>query len=35
LICLVGIAPTKPAEFAIFRIRQKALQAANLGRLPT
>jgi phage tail sheath protein FI len=27
LICLVGIAPVKPAEFVIFRISQKTLDA--------
>jgi phage tail sheath protein FI len=26
LICLVGIAPVKPAEFVIFRISQKTLE---------
>ena len=25
LICLIGIAPVKPAEFVIFRIQQKTL----------
>ncbi len=25
LICVVGIAPVKPAEFVIFRIQQKTL----------
>jgi len=28
LICLVGIAPVKPAEFVIIRIGQKTLEAA-------
>jgi len=27
LICLIGIAPVKPAEFVIFRISQKTLDA--------
>ncbi len=27
LICLIGVAPTKPAEFVIFRISQKTLDA--------
>jgi hypothetical protein len=27
LICLIGIAPVKPAEFVIFRISQKTLEA--------
>jgi phage tail sheath protein FI len=27
LICLVGIAPVKPAEFVIFRISQKTIEA--------
>jgi hypothetical protein len=27
LICLIGIAPVKPAEFVIFRIQQKTLEA--------
>jgi phage tail sheath protein FI len=27
LICLIGIAPVKPAEFVIFRIQQKTLDA--------
>ena len=27
LICLVGIAPLKPAEFVIFRISQKTIEA--------
>jgi uncharacterized protein len=26
LICLIGIAPVKPAEFVIFRIQQKTLE---------
>ncbi len=29
LICLIGIAPVKPAEFVIFRIQQKTLNATN------
>jgi uncharacterized protein len=29
LICLVGIAPVKPAEFVIIRIQQKTLSPAN------
>lgn len=29
LICLIGIAPVKPAEFVIFRIQQKTIEAAN------
>jgi phage tail sheath protein FI len=29
LICLIGIAPVKPAEFVIFRISQKTLEAAS------
>jgi phage tail sheath protein FI len=27
LICLIGIAPVKPAEFVIFRIQQKTLES--------
>jgi hypothetical protein len=27
LICLIGIAPVKPAEFVIFRISQKTMEA--------
>ena len=27
LICLVGAAPVKPAEFVIFRISQKTIEA--------
>ena len=26
LICVIGIAPVKPAEFVIFRIQQKTLE---------
>ena len=29
LICLIGIAPVKPAEFVIFRIQQKTLSAES------
>jgi uncharacterized protein len=29
LICLIGIAPVKPAEFVIFRIQQKTLEIAT------
>jgi phage tail sheath protein FI len=29
LICLIGIAPVKPAEFVIFRIQQKTLEVAT------
>ena len=29
LICVIGIAPVKPAEFVIFRIQQKTLEAAQ------
>ena len=29
LICIIGIAPVKPAEFVIFRIQQKTRDAAN------
>jgi phage tail sheath protein FI len=29
LICLIGIAPVKPAEFVIFRISQKTLEATG------
>jgi phage tail sheath protein FI len=29
LICQIGIAPVKPAEFVIFRIQQKTLEIAN------
>jgi phage tail sheath protein FI len=29
LICLVGIAPVKPAEFVIIRISQKTIEASN------
>jgi phage tail sheath protein FI len=29
LICLIGVAPTKPAEFVIFRISQKTLDATQ------
>jgi phage tail sheath protein FI len=29
LICLIGVAPTKPAEFVIFRISQKTLDAVT------
>lgn len=29
LICLIGVAPTKPAEFVIFRISQKTLDAGQ------
>jgi phage tail sheath protein FI len=28
LICNIGIAPGKPAEFVVFRIRQKTAEAA-------
>jgi phage tail sheath protein FI len=28
LICEIGIAPVKPAEFVIFRIQQKTLDVA-------
>ena len=27
LICYIGIAPVKPAEFVIFRISQKTIEA--------
>ena len=27
LICYIGIAPVKPAEFVIFRIQQKTMDA--------
>jgi len=29
LICVIGIAPVKPAEFVIFRIQQKTLDTAT------
>jgi phage tail sheath protein FI len=29
LICLIGIAPVKPAEFVIFRIQQKTLSTSD------
>jgi phage tail sheath protein FI len=29
LICVIGIAPVKPAEFVIFRIQQKTLEATT------
>ena len=29
LICVIGIAPVKPAEFVIFRIQQKTLESAT------
>lgn len=29
LICLVGMAPVKLAEFVIFRITQKTIEARN------
>ena len=29
LICLIGIAPVKPAEFVIFRIQQKTIESQN------
>ncbi len=29
LICLIGIAPVKPAEFVIFRIQQKIIESAS------
>ena len=29
LICLIGVAPVKPAEFVIFRISQKTVEAAQ------
>ena len=29
LICVIGIAPVKPAEFVIFRIQQKTLEASE------
>jgi hypothetical protein len=29
LICEIGIAPVKPAEFVIFRIQQKTLETVN------
>lgn len=29
LICLIGIAPVKPAEFVIFRIQQKTIETQN------
>ena len=29
LICLIGIAPVKPAEFVIFRIQQKTLETVD------
>lgn len=29
LICLIGIAPIKPAEFVIFRIQQKTIEATD------
>jgi phage tail sheath protein FI len=29
LICVIGIAPVKPAEFVIFRIQQKTLELAT------
>ena len=30
LICEIGIAPVKPAEFVIFRIQQKTLEKATV-----
>jgi len=32
LICLIGIAPAVPAEFVIFRISQKTVEAPDLTR---
>ena len=32
LICVIGIAPVKPAEFVIFRIQQKTLDRKQLAR---
>lgn len=29
LICLIGVAPVRPAEFVIFRIGQKTLDASG------
>ena len=29
LVCAVGVAPLKPAEFVIFRLTQKTLEAAS------
>jgi phage tail sheath protein FI len=29
LICLIGVAPVKPAEFVIFRISQKTAEAES------
>ena len=29
LICLIGVAPVKPAEFVIFRISQKTIEAES------
>jgi uncharacterized protein len=29
LICIIGIAPVKPAEFVIFRIQQKTREATG------
>jgi len=29
LICLIGVAPTRPAEFVIFRIGQKTVEAGG------
>jgi phage tail sheath protein FI len=31
LICEIGVAPVKPAEFVIFRIQQKTLQSLRSG----
>ena len=31
LICLIGVAPTKPAEFVIFRIGQWTADAQQLS----
>ena len=31
LVCVIGVAPVKPAEFVIFRISQKTAEAASSG----
>lgn len=33
LICVIGVAPVKPAEFVIFRITQKQVMVSNRKEL--
>ena len=35
LICYIGVAPTKPAEFVIFRITQKTREATAASVIPS